>query len=105
MFNRFPIRFTTCTVFMFVSCLSSLNAQSTPVPTVPESSTQETQVPSLDEKPPKLSDLSNDGLFSKEFTRELLKDQARLWSSPARIKPADIKWLVPLAAGTGVLLK
>lgn len=34
----------------------------------------------------------------------ILKDQAAIWTSPARIRKSDLVWLVPLAAGTGVAL-
>ncbi|WP_348267131.1 phosphatase PAP2 family protein [Edaphobacter paludis] len=32
----------------------------------------------------------------------ILKDQAAIWTSPARIREGDLVWLVPLAAATGV---
>ena len=32
----------------------------------------------------------------------VLKDQAAIWTSPARIRKGDLVWLVPLAAVTGV---
>lgn len=32
----------------------------------------------------------------------ILKDQAAIWTSPARIRKGDLVWLVPLAAATGV---
>jgi PAP2 superfamily protein len=103
MLDRFTIRFMTCTILVFVFYSSSLSAQSLPIPTVPQSSTEQPQVPGLDEKPPQLPDLKSDGLFSREFTHELLKDQVKIWTSPARVKASDAKWLVPLVAGTGFL--
>lgn len=33
--------------------------------------------------------------------KEILKDQAGIWTSPARIRSRDLLWLVPLAAATG----
>src|SRR5215475_1103558 len=103
MSDRFTIRFMTCMLLTFVFYSCSFNAQSLPATaTLPESSTQEPQVPNLDEKLPQLPN-HNDDLFSKHFAQELLKDQVRIWTSPARIKASDAKWLVPLAAGTGLL--
>ncbi len=40
---------------------------------------------------------------SKGFAQQLLSDQKPLWTSPARIKASDAKWLLPLAAGTAFL--
>jgi membrane-associated phospholipid phosphatase len=34
----------------------------------------------------------------------ILKDQAAIWTSPLRIKPHDLVWLLPLAAATGASL-
>jgi hypothetical protein len=34
--------------------------------------------------------------------KKILKDQAGIWTSPARIRSKDLIWLVPLAAATGV---
>ncbi len=38
------------------------------------------------------------------YAERFLKDQKSLWAAPARIKRSDIKWLVPLAAGAGILM-
>ena len=35
---------------------------------------------------------------------EILKDQAGIWTSPARIRSRDLLWLTPLAAATGVAI-
>jgi hypothetical protein len=34
--------------------------------------------------------------------RNLLKDQAGIWTSPTRIRSKDFVWLAPLAVATGV---
>jgi hypothetical protein len=34
----------------------------------------------------------------------ILKDQIPIWTSPARIRPHDLLWLLPLGAATGVTL-
>jgi len=76
-------------------------AQSLPAAALPDSSTQEPQVTNSDEKPLKL--LSKDDFFSKGFARQLLSDQKSIWTSPARIKASDARWLLPLSAGTAFL--
>jgi len=76
-------------------------AQSLPAAALPDSSTQEPQVTNSEEKPLKL--LSKDDFFSKGFARQLLSDQKSIWTSPARIKASDARWLLPLSAGTAFL--
>ncbi|MCL2660131.1 MAG: phosphatase PAP2 family protein [Acidobacteriaceae bacterium] len=36
--------------------------------------------------------------------RRLVGDQKAIWTSPARVKPADAEWLVPFGIATGMLL-
>jgi membrane-associated phospholipid phosphatase len=38
----------------------------------------------------------------KDLPLAILKDQVRIWSSPARIRAHDLIWLLPLGAATGV---
>lgn len=41
----------------------------------------------------------------KVFFRHLAEDQARLWTSPLRVKPQDAEWLVPVAGiATGLIM-
>ncbi len=40
----------------------------------------------------------------RETPRNLLRDQAGIWTSPARIGVRDLEWLAPLALGTGAAL-
>lgn len=40
----------------------------------------------------------------KNTPRNLLRDQKAIWTSPARLRVGDLKWLLPLAAATGVSL-
>jgi membrane-associated phospholipid phosphatase len=40
----------------------------------------------------------------KGLPLDILKDQARIWTSPVRIKARDLIWLLPLGAATGVTL-
>jgi membrane-associated phospholipid phosphatase len=101
MLDRFTNRFVTSAFFMFIVLATSLGAQSLPDAPPPDSSADESPVTPPDEKPSKLP--SKDEYFSKGFARQLLDDQRPLWTSPARIKPSDIRWLAPLAAGTGFL--
>src|ERR1700730_12956590 len=39
-----------------------------------------------------------------ECLKDIVHDQAGIWTSPLRISPRDAFWLVPFAAGTGVAL-
>ncbi|HYR85697.1 MAG TPA: phosphatase PAP2 family protein [Terriglobia bacterium] len=100
MFDRSTSRFVTSVFLIFFFFSSSLGAQSLPAAPA-DSSRQESPVTNLDEKPLKLP--ARDDLFSKGFARQLLSDQKPIWTSPARIKASDAKWLVPLAAGTTFL--
>jgi membrane-associated phospholipid phosphatase len=113
MFDRSTNRFVTSVFLLFFVFSSFSFAQSVPtaVPTAPppnslptaDSSTPQAQGTNLDEKLPKLPDLNKDDFFSKGFARQFLQDQKQIWTSPARIKASDAKWLVPLAAGTAFL--
>jgi membrane-associated phospholipid phosphatase len=40
----------------------------------------------------------------ENFAASVLRDQASLWSSPARMERDDLKWLIPLGAGATALL-
>ena len=102
---RFPrSRFVISVLFSFLVLASSLSAQSLPQATQPDNSGAESQVTTPVEKPLETPALKKDAFFSKGFARQLLSDQKTIWTSPASIKASDAKWLVPLAAGTTVLL-
>ena len=102
MSDRSTSRFIGSVFITFVVFSSSLAAQSLPVTASPaDSAAQTPQVTGLDEKPLPL--LTRDDFFSKGFARQLLRDQKPIWTSPARIKASDVKWLAPLAAGTAFL--
>ena len=103
MSDRSPSRFLTSALFSFFIFASSLSAQSLPA-ALPDNSATEPQVTNLAEKPPQVPSENKDELFSKGFARTFLKDQKTIWTSPLNIKKSDAKWIVPLAAGTGVLL-
>src|SRR5262249_2141486 len=81
---------------------SSLGAQSLP-PAPLDDPPGESQATNSDEKPLQLPALKKDDFFSRGFVRQLMSDQKAMWTSPARIKASDAKWLLPLAAGTAVL--
>jgi hypothetical protein len=40
----------------------------------------------------------------RSFVRNFVDDQKHLWTGPSRISRGDLKWLVPLAAGTGIAI-
>ncbi len=43
-------------------------------------------------------------LSEKHFLRDFVRDEKALWTSPLRVRPRDLKWMLPLAAATAVLL-
>jgi hypothetical protein len=108
MSNRFRSRFFLSVLFSFLVFASSLSAQSLPAVAPPDSSAPASQattpVEGLVEKPLATPALNKDEFFSKGFVKHLLSDQKTIWTSPAHIQKSDAKWLVPLAAGTTVLL-
>ena len=78
-----------------------LQAQTASVP-----NTAQANVPasaSLPDAPsPHLS--SHDEVTIGRVPRNFLQDQGAIWTSPARLRARDLKWIVPLAAATGVAL-
>jgi len=50
------------------------------------------------------ADKFEDSRNPKVFFRHLAEDQARLWTSPLRVKPQDAEWLVPIAGITTGLI-
>lgn len=40
----------------------------------------------------------------RSFLGNFVDDQKRIWTSPSRISGEDLKWIVPLALGTGVAI-
>ncbi len=47
---------------------------------------------------------SQDEVRVSRVPRNFLQDQAVIWTSPARIRVHDLKWIVPLGVATGVAL-
>jgi hypothetical protein len=76
MLDRFTNRFATSAFFMLVVLSSSLGAQSLPAAPPPDTSSDESPVTNLDEKPLKVP--SKDDYFSKGFARQLMG----LWPVP-----------------------
>jgi membrane-associated phospholipid phosphatase len=105
MLDRFTNRFVTSAFLTFVFLASSLGAQSLPDVPALDGSAQESSVAATvatpQERPLKLP--TKEDYFHKGFVRELLSDQRPLWTSPARVKTSDLKWLAPLAGGTAFL--
>src|SRR5262249_53590733 len=58
------------------------------------------------------ADLMNDAINSplpaqprsKNIFSNILDDQRVMWTSPAAIRKNDLKWVLPFAAGTGLLI-
>src|SRR5262245_29150469 len=105
MLDRFTNRFVTSAFFTLLFLVSSLSAQSLPDATPPDNSAQEPSVetPVAAPQQPVLKLPSKEEYFHKGFARQLISDQKPLWTSPARIKASDLKWLAPLAGGTAIL--
>jgi hypothetical protein len=99
----------SCRLFSFAPFLAALvltfgvgvQAQTAPAPNVPQ-----TNIPdraSLPDAPsPHLS--SHDEVTISRVPRNFLEDQGAIWTSPVRLRTHDLKWIVPLAAATGVAL-
>jgi len=47
---------------------------------------------------------SQDDVTIRDVPRNFLHDQAAIWTSPKDLRMHDLKWLLPLAAATGVAL-
>src|SRR6185369_14415347 len=109
MLDRLTNRFVTSAFLSLVFLSSSLGAQALPDVPSPDSSAQESSVSTPVAAPiaaPEVQPLklpTKEDYFQKGFARQLISDQKPLWTSPARIKASDAKWLVPLAGGTAFL--
>ncbi len=91
-------------LFSFASLLAALSlssglnlrAQNTPAPNAVDSATLP-DAPSP--QPP-----SQHAVTVRNVPRNFLEDQAIIWTSPARIRTHDLKWMIPLGVATGVAL-
>ena len=73
---------------LIVQAQSSGTTESTPsLPDAPQAQTQDRDAATL-----------------RNLPRNVLQDQAAIWTSPLRINAHDMIWLLPLAAATGVTL-
>jgi hypothetical protein len=68
---------------------SSLNS----LPDAPEPQSQNPSAPAY-----------SDSVTLRETPLNILKDQAAIWTSPARIHESDLKWIVPLGLATTVAI-
>lgn len=88
-------------------CCSTANAQ-TQIPNGSQirsmlaTALPEAPIPRLDADAPQPA--VNDTVTIRDTPMNILRDQAVFWTSPARIRTHDLKWLAPLAAATGVAL-
>ena len=48
--------------------------------------------------------MDKDAVTLRKMPTNILKDQEAIWTSPLRLRTSDLKWLIPLAAATGVSL-
>ena len=79
-------------------CISTLSAVSQ-APAAPHSNGSDAALPDAPQ-PQTVQDPVRPG----NTPIHILKDQGAIWTSPLRIRTSDLKWLVPLAAATGVSL-
>jgi len=79
---------------LLLALCTSARAQSPPVP---QSSTALPEAPQ-----PQAQD--QDAVTLRNTPRNILNDQAAIWTSPARLRPRDLEWLVPLAVATGAAI-
>src|SRR5215831_16911508 len=103
MLDRPPNRLAISVLFVCVFFVSTLSAQSLPV-TSPDTPAQEPQPAVSVEKPP-IPTAFPSALPSQSLAHQFLSDQKSIWTSPAKIKKSDAKWLLPLVGGTAILLK
>jgi hypothetical protein len=103
MFDRSTSRFAMSVLLVILVFASSLFAQSLP-PAPLDDPPAEPQVTNSGETPLQLPAFKRDDFFSKRFVQQLLSDEKSIWTSPARVKASDAKWLLPLAAGTAVFV-
>jgi membrane-associated phospholipid phosphatase len=102
-----PKRFNR--LFAFAPFLAALafcfgpgvQAQTAPAPNVPKTNIPD-QAPLPDAPSPHLS--SHDEVTISRVPRNFLEDQGAIWTSPVRLRTHDLKWIIPLAAATGVAL-
>lgn len=66
-----------------------------------DSDTAETRDTSLPDAP---TPVASSPITAKDLPLAILKDQIPIWTSPVRIRPHDLIWLLPLGAATGVTL-
>jgi membrane-associated phospholipid phosphatase len=100
MSDRSITRFLTSALFVCALSISSLAAQTLPLSSTPDA-TPNSEATAPPAKP--LNELTKEDFFSKGFAKQLLTDQKSIWTSPARIKKSDAKWLVPVAGATAFL--
>jgi membrane-associated phospholipid phosphatase len=75
-------------------------AQASSIPEPPDQTTPDD--PNSDKKAPK--DLTNPRGGSQNFFKNLYRDQKAFLKSPLSLKRSDVKWLVPLAGATALLI-
>jgi len=85
-------------LFLVALALSSCFALHVQAQTVPATNAISAALP--DATTPHTS--TPDDVTIRHTPRNLLHDQGAIWTSPAHIRTHDLKWLLPLAAATGV---
>ena len=84
-------------LFLLVSSFVSFaDAQGASPNTKPTPATVSTPAPQPSPSP--------SAYLEKHFFRNIIHDQASIWTSPFRLRPDDYKWFVPLGVGTAALI-
>jgi hypothetical protein len=91
-------------IFTSLVLLCCFVSSSSAIAQVADSGIQQASRPNSSTLPdaPQPNAENNETVTLRGTPLRILKDQAAIWTSPARIRKGDLVWLVPLAAATGV---
>ena len=94
--SKFRVVALVCALLLAGNIAFALDPPS-PLPDAPQ---PQNQTPP---QPPAAADDSNAPTIAN-FPRNVLHDQAAIWTSPVHIRAHDLLWLAPLGAGTGAAI-
>ena len=100
---RFAARVFVYAALSCILCVAAARAQSRPLATLQASaSLPDAPIPANAAGAKPSSNTSDVTLINTP--RNLLHDQAAIWTSPIRLRPHDLEWLAPMAVATGVAI-
>ena len=91
---RVPVIWTGVCLFLLVPFRSSAAAQEGP---------RQEGTKRGDTKDTKKEDTKQENTLGKGYLKNLFTDQKKIWTSPGRIRPSHLPWLIPFVATTGGL--